>query len=100
MLETNVAKPVGPVDSSSTEDEIDAFHESVRAKLLNAEASMVSEARDMQHEAARLMADARRIRSEAQASRWYNLSGTLNDAEIESLCEIDPMRLLDDDREG
>lgn len=52
-------------------------------------------AEQMRRDATELEKQARFIEQEVRAVRWFNLSGYLEDDEIESLCEVSPVNLLE-----
>lgn len=52
-------------------------------------------ARQMHDDARELEKQARYIEQEVKAERWYNLEGTLAPEDIESLCRVSPVGLLD-----
>lgn len=77
------------------EAEFEAFHNEIKEKLIKAEDALACSARFHQQEADADRERARKLRIAANASNWWELCDFLTQQEINSLCECDPIQLLD-----
>ena len=74
----------------------EVIHERVAVTLKGFIAQKREMAWELRKEAARLDDEAAYIRREALAERWYNLERWLAPEEVETLCSISPVGLLED----